>query len=92
MTRATALAAVGIAAVAFNLRLAVSGLPPALFIVWYRVIPGMTVIDNLRLGGYLMRRRADLERAVEKVTTLFPVHKLSMIPRRVASSRIGESR
>lgn len=40
-----------------------------------RVIAGMTVLDNLRLGGYLIRRRTELERSLDEVMTLFPALK-----------------
>lgn len=37
-----------------------------------RVIAGMTVLDNLRLGGYLLRRAAEVQQALEHVFEVFP--------------------
>lgn len=38
-----------------------------------RVIPSMTVIDNLRLGGYTTRSRQELERRLGEAFELFPL-------------------
>jgi len=52
-----------------------------------RVIPGMTVDDNLRLGGYTLRRRSLLEEQLGAVLELFPA--LEPWRRRVAGSLSG---
>jgi branched-chain amino acid transport system ATP-binding protein len=38
-----------------------------------RVIPGMTVEDNLRLGGYALRKRAAVEEQLARVLEFFPM-------------------
>ncbi len=37
-----------------------------------RLFPGLSVSDNLRLGSYLYRKRADREAPLERVFSLFP--------------------
>ncbi|MHB8489387.1 MAG: ABC transporter ATP-binding protein [Candidatus Dormibacteria bacterium] len=37
-----------------------------------RVIPGMTVIDNLKLGAYLLPRSNEINRALDDVFAVFP--------------------
>lgn len=37
-----------------------------------RVFPGMTVLENLRIGGYLIDDSAELEAALDQVYSLFP--------------------
>jgi branched-chain amino acid transport system ATP-binding protein len=38
-----------------------------------RVIPSMTVIDNLRLGGYLLRSRSELNSRLDDVFAMLPM-------------------
>lgn len=38
-----------------------------------RIFPGMTVWENLRMGGFILKDKKELERRIEKVYETFPI-------------------
>lgn len=38
-----------------------------------KIFPGMTVWENLRMGGFILRDKANLERRIAKIYDMFPI-------------------